>query len=460
MPNAIPLDKNMFAIGMAAGNIGRNGSGFVEEPLLPTNDGNFSVSWSTSKVASLLASYMPGIKRIGGGFSTAKQFIYTTKKTITTAKEMLSINIGEAQGVRGSYVDIPIYIKDNRSDNRYVAGFQLDCTWDSNYLSFVSATATTEWGGTTVVETSESGHILLSGYKTIPDKTDIVICMVRFNIASNVSGEVIRIPIVNIGSPGTGTGSEILTYDGTDYYYITPIRTGYGNVLLAEVPSLPIVSQSFYTPGTPSVGTAGSSTSYSFGATAGWPSGYTPRGRVWAWVNTYFDGEVVGHTKVELTADNVSHNYSGTSPLGIPQAGTGQITYEIVIETEFEEDSGFVYVFIKVGARFKLTTVITQKDHENIIIPLIIPRSEVDRIIINDFTYFYKEGVPQPVNIDYSDDITIDDYVVFGIEYNGNYTIFDVTNIYDEAYEYNSGVLKKGEAENVVISDEVDFYKD
>lgn len=319
------------------------------------------------------------------------------KKGLSTA-DMLTLAVQEVEGVRGSYVDIPVFINKNAAENRGVAGFQLKLSYNKDYLDLVSITKSEFWTGSFTSDTSTQGLILAQGVKEVAERKDFAICYIRFYVKETVPSGVSEVPLRLEGRVGTGQGSELLTLINDELYYITPIKLEDGAVLLeaTQGESQPDGEQTYPGPVAP-VG-PGSELNYELEIDMDYPPGVIPTGAIYTVIVIYIKGEKVGEVKIPLIQG--SHKYKGKIPLQLPDLKTGKITYGVRIEPEFPEDEGLFYVFIKAGALFILEAVVPREETGEI--PLEpFNRVVIDRMKITDFVVFekFKQSGGGPVDL-------------------------------------------------------------
>lgn len=357
-----------------------------EMPDKITNMGKMGVITipNEQQKTSFFVGLMIGRRKIINNLNIIKLKYTQGKKGLSTA-DMLTLGVAEVEGVRGSYVDIPVYINKNSADNRGVAGFQLKLSYNNDYLDLVSITKASSWTGSFVSDTSTTGQILAQGVKEVADKQDVAICYIRFYVKDTVSENISKIPLTLQGKIGTGSGSELLTLINSELYYITPIKLESGAILLEATQEEPEVIGSITIPstGTSTIGTGNSSVSYDFTANLSYPEGLEYSGGTYAWVNVYMDGVLIGSERVPLEPGE--KNYKGKIPISLPSLKTGKITYEIVVEDE----TGFAYVFIKAGALFILESEVNREEVGEIELEL-FNREVIERFRITDSVYITK----------------------------------------------------------------------
>ena len=368
-----------------------------EMPDKLTNMGKMGVITipNEQQKTSFFIGLMIGRRKIINNLNIINILTTIGKKGLSTA-DMLTLGVVEVEGIRGGYVDIPVYINKNAADNRGVAGFQLKLSYNNDYLDLVSIDKSAYWTGSFVSDTSTAGVILAQGVKEVADKQDLTVCFIRFLVKETVPSGLTNIPITLQGRVGTGSGSELLTLINDELYYITPIKLQNGAVLLEAIQEEkePIGSITYPSTGTSTIGTGNSSVSYDFTATLGYPSGLTYGGGTYAWLNVYLDGQLIGRERVEL--EQGEKNYKGKIPISLPSLKTGKITYEIVVEDE----TGFAYVFIKAGALFILESEV-KRDEVNELELEPFNREVIDRMKIIDIVVFekFKQSGGGPVDL-------------------------------------------------------------
>lgn len=402
------MDWNWYWLGYSHGVNSRKQ--IKESPDRVVNMGKMGVITIPTELqkTSYFIGLMVGRRKIIQSLNIVQITTTIGKKGLNTA-DMLTLAVGKVEGVRGQYIDIPVYINNNAADNRGVAGFQLKMSYNTDYLDFISISKSVYWTGSFVSNTSTSGVILAQGVKEIVDKQDVVICYIRFLVKNTVPLGVSGIPLSIVGQAGTGTGSELLTLINDELYYITPIRLESGEVTLEAVITEPekIGSITIPSSGTSTIGTGDSSVSYEFTANLGFPSGLTGSGTggtsgVYAYVNVYLDGVLIGQEKVNIQEGE--HKYKGKIPIKLPSLEKGKISYEIVVEDE----TGFAYVFIKAGALFMLESEVKREEVGEIELEP-FNRVAIDRFKITDFVVFekFKQGGSVPLDLTIIDNIMV-----------------------------------------------------
>lgn len=438
------LDWNWYWLGYSMGVNSRKQ--IKDSPDRVVNMGKMGVITIPSELqkTSYFMGLMVGRRKIIQSLNIVQITTTIGKKGLNTA-DMLTLAIGKVDGIRGQYVDIPVYINKNAADNRGVAGFQLKVVYNTDYLELVNISKSVYWTGSFVSNTSTSGVILAQGVKEIAEQHDMVICYIRFLVKNTVPLNVSSIPLSIIGQAGTGTGSELLTLINNELYYITPIKLESGEVLLDAIITEPekIGSITYPSSGTSTIGTGNSSVSYEFTANLGFPSGIGGgtggNSGVYAYVNVYLDGVLIGQEKVNIQEGE--HKYKGKIPIKLPSLDKGKITYEIVIEDE----TGFAYVFIKAGALFILESEVKREEAGQIELEP-FNRGVIDRFWITDFVIFekFKQSGSSPVDLTVIDEImVITDKDTFTIHQQLNNSNSDTMMITDKVIfeRYKDGKL-------------------
>lgn len=404
----------------------------LESPTTILNYGKqgVKVSLTNKQKVSFILGLQDGRRKIVNNHNQVLVKMAQSRKPTRTTKPYLTLAVGEIQGVRGSYVDVPVYIENNRVDNRGVAGFQLSLAYDSTKLDFVSITQSSAWTGTLISDTSTTGTILAQGFKSVADKVDCAICNLRFLVKADVSESTAEIALSLQGSPGTGSGSELFTLITEELYYITPITLTSGKVLLESKQPAPIASEITAVEGTTTIGSGSSSVDFSFDATVGVPAGITPSGGISAYVNVYLNGTRIGTQKVSL--EQGTKKYSGNVMLSLPSLETGSITYEIVVEPDNAEDEGFYYVFIKAGALFILQTEV-KREEVNALPPLDTKRKPYDKWYIYDAVILtiISGGSHEPIDLLITDTWVVGDNALIYTYIQKMYSIVDTMTLQD-----------------------------
>jgi hypothetical protein len=321
---------------------------------LPTNE---------KEQTSFFIGLMNGRKKIVQSLDIIK-LLYTRNKGISSA-DILTLGVQERQGVRGQYIDIPVFIVKNAADNRGVAGFQVKLTYNSDYLTLDSLTQATSWDGNFVYNTSTAGVILAQGERTEAKREDIALFTARFYVKETVPTGTSKIPLRLEGVVGTGSGSELLTRILGDLYYITPIKLQSGSILLDATQTTPEPELRETTPGPEaSLPSTGSGLGYDLNIGLMIPNGITLSGGIYATINVYIGGVFAGTTTIPLQPGE--NPVTGDIPLTVPGLTTGKISYEIIVEPEKEEDNGLFYVFIKANGLFILENKIPRDEVQDV----------------------------------------------------------------------------------------------
>ena len=161
-------------------------------------------------------------------------------------KDAITLNVGRVEGVRGKSYRVPVYISNNNVNNNGVglAGYVALLRFDVTGLAFSSVEVSSEWSGSFLVDKSgvKAGYLKVTGLRTKQQGNlldNLILFYVTFYVEQDYDSYSSGLPIELIGSPGSGSGSELYIirpeiYDG--YSYITPIGLQSGVISLVPLP--------------------------------------------------------------------------------------------------------------------------------------------------------------------------------------------------------------------------------
>lgn len=419
------LNKLAYIIGFTAGSSRRVAS------RVPHDVQNYGAPPNIEFTEGFKKSLAIGIK-VGHNYifecKTIKTNVTQNKNPLIAYKDMISITLPTQPAAPGGILTIPVVLSRQEKEEYGTKIFQLVVSFPSS-LTCTNVESSSPWIDNFAYDI-QSNQVIVQGERPTPTKDNTTICYLTFKVAESASG---TLPLTILGSPGTGSGTELLVIkEDNELYYITPINFEDGVIKLDNEPSEPVVigSNSTTMEGSSYVGSGGSYIDFNFGASFSVADGVTLSGGVNAIINVYLNGVLIGTSRVPLQQG--THDYTGSIELDkLDPIQEGEITVETKIECENEADKGFVYVYVKAGALFKLITKVTKEEERAGLPPERIKLKPYDKWYVYDAVILtiISGGGHEPIDLLITDTWVVGDNALIDTYVQKMYSVLDTMTI-------------------------------
>ena len=298
----------------------------------------------------------------------------------------LTLEIGKVKALRGQIVKLPLFICNNRVDNRGFCSYQAKIKFNQNNLIFQSITPSSTWTGSFTYQ-QDAGILLVEGINEEISYEDCILAYIEFLVSDTA-------PSTNaVVLDGT---SAIITKTLGIERYIYPKNLKSGEVLIdGEVEKQEDSAfTGVYGDSSDSFG-YNTTLDYNFNLTLGYignsSGGSSVGGGADLIVNvTFGDGT---KQQVSIPLEEGTHNYKGKLHLRLPSLSKGPIYIEYYVKPKNEDD--LYYWFVDGVAYWLLETEIPREEVNQM--PIIEPiKKIIDYFEFFDFATITKSGSPEP----------------------------------------------------------------
>lgn len=250
----------------------------------------------------------------------------------------LSFEIGSAKAERGSTVVLPLYICNNRVDNRGYCSYKAHITFNSDNLIFKSISPSPSWTGSFEYQ-QNAGVLLVQGRSDVVSYEDAVLAYIEFEVGSEAPNK----NIVYLNNE-----SALITKTLGVEKYIFPKNLVNGEVIIEDAGgSSSDVESSEDTYVSPPIGDEddfiGPDTDLRYDFTINlFPIGdVSGEGADLIITITTADGQKV---QTSIPLEEGSHHYTGKLPIRLPSFAKGPYTIEYYVKPKNEEDLYYWFV--------------------------------------------------------------------------------------------------------------------
>ncbi len=321
----------------------------------------------------------------------------------------LTLSLGNVETTRGATVQIPLYISNNRVDNRGFCGFQAKIQYNPSNLTLNSITRAEQLPSSFTFEyqhDTSTGIVLVQGVNSDIVYEDMVVGVLEFTVGQYAPAQN---TVTLCGPSGTGQGSDLLTRINEELYYIMPLTLENGKISvdLPEEPKPPKEQippiggpEDLFGPNTDFnyefeldlgyIGNLGGGLGGGGGGGGGGGSG-SGGGASMIVTITFGDGSKI---EVEIPLQEGNNKYKGKIPLKLPGLKKGPIKVDYYVKPNNPDD--MYYYFIKAGALWGFETEVPREEAGQIPIKIPVLYKFDSFILRSGFKVYLDEKSTEP----------------------------------------------------------------